>query len=187
MKKTARTVTTLALAVLAALAMIAGPAAAQNAPYPPTGEFSITCTDTGPGETITCTITGAVAGESITVTITRPNGQVICTETVVADENGEATVTCEVPADARGRLNIRAEGEISGVATTSAQSIPPQARGEARGQQVAGVPGVPGGPGGGPTLPMTGSEVAVLLTVGLALIGGGLFALRRREDAKVRA
>jgi LPXTG-motif cell wall-anchored protein len=34
-------------------------------------------------------------------------------------------------------------------------------------------------------LPFTGAEVGILLVVGIVLLGGGLVALRRREDAKV--
>jgi LPXTG-motif cell wall-anchored protein len=163
-----RRLTVLAIALLSALAMTASAAFAQ---YPPASAFGVSCTDAAAGETADCTVVGAEANENITATAADDDG-VFETQNLTANAEGEVAFAVDIPTDVRGNVVINVEGEQSGAASDTV----------AVEDEVAGTP-----VSGTPSLPMTGGEVGVLLLVALTLLGGGLLALRRREDSKVAA
>jgi LPXTG-motif cell wall-anchored protein len=161
---TLRRLSVLAIALLSSLAMMASAAFAQ---YPPASAFGVSCTDAVPGEAAECTVVGAEANESITATASDDDG-VFDTQNLTADAEGEVAFAVDVPTDVQGDVVVAVVGTESGAASDIVDVE----------ETVAGTP-VSG------SLPMTGGEVGVLLLLALTLLGGGLLALRRREDSKV--
>jgi LPXTG-motif cell wall-anchored protein len=178
MKQRARTMTMMVLTMFAALAMSATAASAQE-PYPPAeGDLSLSCTDADAGDTSQCNVTGAIAGETLVLSAS-VDADVFFTDTTTADDDGEASFAVDIPADVSGEVLITVTGSESG--ETATETIVVTADDDDEATPVSPTPSP------GDRLPMTGSEVSVLLTAGIALLGGGLLLLRRREDAKVTA
>ena len=157
----------LALLLLASLAMLAAGSTAAFAQYPPAEGFSVSCTDASPGATVTCSIVGAVAGESLTVTVMFGSVEVLGV-VLTADDEGRATFSFDVPADAAGALlEVRVAGEDSGtigldleVADTVSEAAPV--------------------PDDAQPMPRTGQDLLLLGGAGVLLLGAGVVALRRR-------
>lgn len=162
-----RRVSVLAIALLSALAMTASAAFAQ---YPPASAFGVSCSVDG--DTVVCAIVGAEANERLAVTATCDD-EVVYNETLTADAEGEADFS--FTAANADDCTVAVLGESSGAATTTVDVDDDE-------EVVAGAP-----ISGTGSLPMTGGQVGVLLLVALTLLGGGLLALRRREDSKVAA
>jgi LPXTG-motif cell wall-anchored protein len=158
-----RRLTVLAVAMLTTMAL-AAPAFAQ---YPPSSAYGVACTVSG--NEVACAVTGAVAGEQLAVTATC-DGTVAYEQTLTADEDGEATFGFS--ASNADDCSVQVLGAQSGATTTSV-SVSDD---DDDGTPVAA-------PATGDRLPFTGSEVLPLLALGLVLVAGGAFAIRRRGNA----
>jgi hypothetical protein len=171
-----RTVLTVAMMAVVALAWSATAAFAQ---YPPADDFGygVVCTpeSPAPGETVTCEVVGALPGEQLAVTVTIA-GTLVHSETSTADAEGEAAFVFAV--DREGEIIVRVVGAESGETTVvlSAAEEAPEAREDA-GEAVAAP--------AAPRLPITGGQILLLTGLGVALLGAGLLALRRRDGGKV--
>jgi LPXTG-motif cell wall-anchored protein len=157
----------MALLLLTSVAMLTAGSTAAFAQYPPAQDFSVSCTDAVPGQTVTCSIVGALSGESLTVTARYGSVQVLDT-VLTADGDGQAEFSFEIPIDAAGAtLNIRVMGESSGmtgVVLNVARSVPTGPR----------VPDAR-------TIPRTGQDLLLLGGAGVLLVGAGAVALLRRR------
>jgi LPXTG-motif cell wall-anchored protein len=166
--KRVRTLSVLAMAVMAVMALGVGTALAQET-YPPPVQPSVVCVAAGQaGLSVTCTVTGFQPGEQLQVTATAPDGTVVYSATLTADAQGEASFRFNVPARLRGQtISVQVLGATSGAvaSTTVTTAATPIRRGDP-------VP---------PGLARTGQDALLLTAVGIALLGGGVAALRRRS------
>jgi LPXTG-motif cell wall-anchored protein len=166
-----RSLVVLAMAVVTVMALGVGTALAQES-YPPPPTPSVVCVAAGQaGLSVTCTVTGFQPGEQLQVTATAPDGTVVYSATLTADAQGEATFRFNVPARYRGQtIAVRVEGLSSErvAETTVTTAATPIRRGDP-------VP---------PGLARTGQDALLLTAVGIALLGGGVAALRRRSGSK---
>jgi hypothetical protein len=168
--------------IIAALWLIAMPVAAQEPDYPPDGE-TVTVSDPtpAPGQAITITASGFLAGETVVFTISTievfstagasvrlaQTGQTTIGSDV-ADANGTASVTFNAPT-AAGRYLIQATGQTSGAQATTLITV-----GEPADEDDA--------------LPFTGSNVGNLVVPAVvALVAGalliGVASTRRRRHS----
>jgi hypothetical protein len=163
-----RSVIVLAISMMAIMALGAGTALAQE--YPPGEAFSVSCVAAGEaGLSVSCTVTGAAPHEQLSVTMEH-DGNVFHSEVLSANAEGEATFRATAPRDARGdEVVVAVEGPISGTAVDSVTIAEPGRSGE---------PVPPG------RLAFTGQDALLAGVVGLALLGGGIFALRHRKATK---
>jgi LPXTG-motif cell wall-anchored protein len=171
--RTFRSLFTVMTVAVVALAMSASVAFAQ---YPPARDFGVVCTPQppAPGQAVSCEIVGAQASEQLAATAS-VDGAVFHSETLTADADGEADFGFTAP-DA-GDVVVRVVGAESGE-TSTVLAVSDEADAAEEGDAVAAPVS---------RLPLTGGQVLVLTTLGLLMLGGGLLALRRREDAKVSA
>jgi LPXTG-motif cell wall-anchored protein len=176
----AKAMITVMAAMAAVLAMSATAAFAQ---YPPDTDFGVTCTPTNPspGDTVTCDVTGAEDGEDLEATATAEVAGVLYEDSFNADDNGEATFSFSTAGTQDGeRIDVVVRGAQSGEAGTSVSAdadVEPADDGE----PVAAAPSTT--TPSGDRLPVTGGQALLLSVVGLALVGGGLLALRKRGDS----
>jgi hypothetical protein len=172
MRRTLRTTT---LATLMALAVLVLGATAALAQYPPAVDFGVTCTPQNPqpGQGVTCTVVGAVAGESLTASAEDNRGD-FYDDSLTADDEGEASFGFDVPTDVQGNVIVRVVGAQSGEASTTlavadedvadpAEDVTPDDVEDER------------------TLPVTGGQLAMLSLVGLGLVTTGGLAVRKRS------
>jgi LPXTG-motif cell wall-anchored protein len=159
-----RTRSTLVIAA-AMVAMLAMSVTAAFAQYPPATAYGVACTVSG--DTVTCAIVGAEAGEQLAVTATC-DGTVVHEETLTADADGEATFAFTAAGAAACDVSVlgAASGGVSTGVTLAADTDDAQALDPTPTERR--------------TLPFTGTEVSILLAVGLGLVALGTFAVRRR-------
>jgi LPXTG-motif cell wall-anchored protein len=162
-----RSLAVLAIAVVAVMAMSVGTAMAQ---YPPAEPFAVDCVAAGEaGASVTCTVTGAVAGETLTASA-EVQGTVFWTEVLSADAEGEATFRFTVPPQHRGQeITVRVEGAVSGLAASDTVTV------AAPGRTGESLPR---------SMPRTGQDALLLGALGVVLLAGGVTALRRRSATK---
>jgi LPXTG-motif cell wall-anchored protein len=165
-----RSLAVLAMAVMTVMALGVGTALAQES-YPPPPTPSVVCVAAGQaGLSVTCTVTGFQPGEQLQVTATAPDGTVVYSATLTADADGEATFRFTVPARYRGQtISVQVVGASGAVASTTVTTAATPIR---RGDPVP------------PGLARTGQDALLLTAVGIALLGGGVAALRRRSGSK---
>jgi hypothetical protein len=177
LKNSIRRITMVVLAAFAVMAMNAGAASAQ---YPPASLFGVTCTPANAtaGSSVSCSVSGAQAGEVLSATATA--NTTFYSEDLTADADGNVAFAFQVPNDATGNVVVEVVGSESGSASDEVALV-------AAGTDVpSDSDGAAVTPGSG-QLPFTGGEVTVLLAVAFGLLGAGLIMVRRREDAKVAA
>jgi LPXTG-motif cell wall-anchored protein len=174
MQSQVRRFTSLVALMAIAVATLALSASAAFAQYPPARDFGVVCTPQppAPGQEVACEVVGARAGEQIAATAS-VDGVAFYADEVTADADGQASFGFSAPDE--GEVVVRVVGAQSGEAST-VLAVADEA---AEDEQVVAAPTT--------RLPLTGGQVAVLTAVGVALLGSGLLALRRREDAKVSA
>lgn len=170
----------LAATVTVLLAMPVGVAVAQ---YPPGEEFGVTCLPEAPvaGQTITCSVVGAAAGESLEVLATSGD-LTLLDRTLFADADGVASFDLEVPSEVAGNaIAVTVAGARSGTAATTLQVLADGAE-DANGD---GTSAVDAG-----DMPRTGMEVASTVVAGILLLWLGIalvVASRRRTHRRVHA
>jgi LPXTG-motif cell wall-anchored protein len=170
LRRTIRTVTTLAAAMLAVMALGVGVASAQA--YPPDEPGSVDCVAAGQaGLSVTCTVTGATPGEVLDWTATA-RGDTFASGTVTADADGRATFRFTTPNQYRGEtIDVAVLGNMG--FTAEDEVVVAEAPGRA-GQAV------PPGRTAAAGLARTGQDTVMLAGLGAALLGAGVVALRRR-------
>jgi LPXTG-motif cell wall-anchored protein len=171
MKKSIRSITVTVVAAMAMLAMVSTAAFAQ---YPPAAAFGVACTSAGQaGASVTCTVVGAAAGEQLTATAAYGSTQFF-SEVLSANADGEARFRFTAPREARGQqIIVTVSGEISGTVSTELTLAAPGRTGEAVGEG---------------RLARTGQDAILLGAGGLVLLAGGALALRRRRaDERIDA
>lgn len=155
-----------AISTMAALSLLAIPAAAQE-DYPPDGEtVAVSDPTPAPGQSVTVTASNFTPGETVTFTL---DGTVLGSD--VADASGTASITFNAPTTP-GSYVISA-GATSGASATTTITVVAAA---ADGDDGAG-------------LPFTGSDIGDLVVPGAAAIGAGALLVavassrRRRQRA----
>lgn len=178
--------------IAVALASMLLAATAAFAQYPPPEDFSVSCTPevVAPGGEITCSITGAVAGENLDVTA--EYNPVFFEETVTANDDGEVSVDIAVPDDADDGdgILVTVVGEQSGETGTDTVDVEVDDDGPKTPPDDGKTPPDDGAtpPGDGKTpgddLPRTGVESSTLIIAGagLLLLGAATVLLARRRD-----
>ena len=171
-------------AFFAAMALFLAPVSASAyTPTAPDGDITVV-----PGGTFTTTFTGFRPGESVTVTLTGPdadqatlNGQPGPQIVMVADENGNVTVTVVLPPGSKvgDEYELKAEGEQSGTVTQGVSVVAPTDGG------TDGDNDNDDDKKGSGNLSKTGGDLTpIVLGVGgvILLVGAGIvFAARRQE------
>lgn len=190
---------TVLLAIAVGL-LVVGSATMALAQYPPGQAFSVSVfpENPQPGDTVTATVVGAQAGESLDWEAV--STRVLASGSVVADAQGEAQFTFEVPADAPvgERISVNVTGSISGSADAGVVTVSDGEAGEpgedadAEDAQDPAEVVEAGDDAAAPAgeLSRTGLETAMYVAVALALIGLGAAAIvgaRRRERSRIEA
>jgi LPXTG-motif cell wall-anchored protein len=170
-------------AFFAAMALFLAPVSASAyTPTAPDGDKTVT-----PGGSFTTTFTGFEPGESVTVTLTGPNagdstlnGQPGPSIVMVADANGNVTVTVQLPPGSKvgDEFQLTAVGERSGEATMGVSVVAPADGGNGDDDNDSTGSG---------NLSKTGGDLApVILGVGgvLLLVGGGIVVAARRKKSE---
>lgn len=199
-KKHARRAMVTVVAAVSMVFALVGSAFAQA--YPPGG--FVTCDTTAAGATSTCVIDGLDGEDSVDVTVTLVSadvnaaaapalastalaqdvtveGTVLFDDTVSVNDDGEATVVFDIPADAQAgdQLVFVVNGEtFVGTAT-----LPVTAAGTAGPGTSTPIAGA-----ADDQLPRTGLEIGVLIAIAAAALvvgGGAIAASRRKGDAAV--
>jgi LPXTG-motif cell wall-anchored protein len=145
--------------------MLAMSVTAAFAQYPTPTAYGVSCTVSG--DTVTCAVVGAESNEQLTATATC-DGTVVYEETISADGDGEAVFS--FTAASAADCDVSVLGDASGAASARVTLTQAGDDGQALDTGATGTG----------TLPFTGSEVAIFLAVGLALVALGTFAVRRR-------
>lgn len=166
------TVRTIAVGVVSALLLavaMAGSALAQSV-YPPAADLSVACTPElpSPGDTVTCTISGAPGNTTLEIVVViNPelfDGQ------VTTDADGEASFSFDVPDDAQAgdTITIVVEGDEIEGSLTAELTVADEAVDDVDEEELVD----------------TGLEVAPLVLVGLfiAVVGIGAVVATRRRD-----
>lgn len=174
MRKTLRGAATVCVgALLASLFALVQAATARSATYPPTtcATISVSTTTPRPGETINVTGKLFKPGVSVTLTMT-PFG--ITLATVTTDASGSFSAQVTLPTDARGNQQINANG--------AGQVCPADPI-----QITINSGGGSGGPGGGTPPALTGTDIALLAGIALALLTAGVVFARGGKRSRPRA
>jgi hypothetical protein len=166
------------MATLMALAVLVLGATAALAQYPPDTDFGVTCTPQNPqpGDGVSCTVVGAVAGESLAASA-EDDRQGFYDESMNADGQGEATFGFDVPTDVQGNVIVRVVGAQSGEAATTLAVAEEDVDDPADDVEPEDVEDPD-------TLPVTGGQLAMLSLVGLGLVTTGGLALRKRSATR---
>jgi LPXTG-motif cell wall-anchored protein len=200
---------TAAVAMLLAMSATAAFAQQPGYPPAQDFDVVCTPQNAQPGSTVSCRVTGAGPGEELEWTATAEESGVIGEGTVTANPAGRANFRIRTTDDHAGQtVTVEVTGEESGSATTTFNVrgddsevlgdtlTPAPGSGSGETEQGAGEAGpqASGSESGATTrvlgvtlaqdadgqLPVTGGQVLLLSVVGLALVGGGLLALRKR-------
>jgi hypothetical protein len=170
----------LAATVTVLLALPVGVAVAQ---YPPGEDFSVTCLPESPaaGETVTCSVLGAAAGESLEV-LAASGDLVLLDQTLFADEDGAASFDLDVPTEVAGAaIAVTVSGARSGTAATTLQVLEAGAEEPTDDGPTAAAAG---------SIPRTGTEMVSTVLAGILLLWLGValvVASRRRTHRRVHA
>jgi hypothetical protein len=171
---------TLAAAVLAFVAVVATPIAANAAGYVPSGNVTVSGPTTPGGTNAVSFADGSfTGGETVTFTVTGSGTATISafhaatvSATKVATASGAVTANVKLPANATGTYTLTATGQTSGNIGTAALTV------------------VPADPSTAAALPHTGSTLPMLLiwiAGGAVALGLALFlvlGLARRQRAR---
>ena len=170
----------LAATVTVLLALPVGGAFAQ---YPPGEDFSVTCLPEAPaaGETVTCSVVGAVAGESLEV-LAASGDLVLLDRTLFADAEGATSFDLDVPSQVAGAaIAVTVSGARSGTAATTLQVL-------AAGAEDAAEDGTSAVPAR--DIPRTGTQIVSTVVAGILLLWLGVALVvtsRRRTHRRVHA
>ncbi len=171
--------TLFAVTVATLLLLPVGGAFAQ---YPPGEDFAVTCLPESPqvGQTVTCTVVGAQAGEVLSVLVA--SGALTLVETtLLADDDGAASFTFDVSDRVAGSaIAVTVSGARSGTAATTLQVLA---------AAIAADGAAPVTPAAR-ALPRTGAETVSTVVAGVLLLWFGLalvVASRRRAHRRVYA
>jgi hypothetical protein len=158
-----RAISALAAAIFGAVFILpaatqAGAAALSYPPSPCPGSIAVSTTHPLPGETITVTGSGFVAGSSVHLTL---HTKVYDLGTFTANAQGSFTAHVQLPAGVYGKhLVIAATG--------------PAAKCPGDPVQIQSPGGESTGPGGPPGTSFTGTDLAMILIAAAVLIGAGV-------------
>jgi LPXTG-motif cell wall-anchored protein len=173
-----RATATVLVAMAALLTLAVSAAFAQ---YPPDEDFGVACTpaDPQPGDTVACEVGGAQPNEDLEATATAEVAGVIYEAALTADAEGRAdfafdteglqdgeAVTVTVRGAESGEHSVEVVVDEDGEPVTDEDGEPIEAAPEADEDR----------------LPVTGGQVILMSLVGIALVGGGLLALRKRSS-----
>ena len=148
--------------VALAVALLGATAGWAAEPYPPGATAVLNKSAIAPGDDVTCTAGGFLAGTTVTATLVGSNLNL--STTVTADANGNATATFTLPSDA---ANGDAECTLSGT----------DASGDFTRTAVAGLVI-------DNALPITGGEFTRggALAAGIIILGAAMVLIARRKN-----
>jgi LPXTG-motif cell wall-anchored protein len=179
---TTRRLRSTAVVMLAALASLAMMATASFAQYTTDIDFGVVCTPENPqpGDTVTCQVSGAQPGEDLQATATAEVQGVLYEDAFAADGDGNAVFSFSTAGTQDGEaITVTVTGAQSG---TASDSVEVDEDDEAVGDPIAADTRTDAAPSDD-RLPVTGGQALLLSVVGVAMVGGGLLALRKRSTA----
>lgn len=175
-----RATSTVLVAMTAMMAMMVTSAVA-DAVYPPDQDFGVVCTPSNPqpGDDVSCEVVGAQPGEALDATATAEVQGVIYEDSLTADDDGVATFAFSTDGIDEGeQVDVVVRGAQSGETgfTVTAEST------DEVDDDGDPITATITDDTAADRLPVTGGQVTLLSLVGLALVGGGLLALRKRAS-----